>query len=343
MIPRYCMIKDTFSHQEVPYNMYKTEEAQAIAVDDAGNISRADLYCVWGNTLLPCLLAVDEKQLSPAVMTTKDRDVQGHYLNRHALDGKISPLLFFKSIGWPIYRLRVQLQMAKGLFELCHANAYSDVPFVYGPGCDVSPSQHAVGVRLEVFLRDRFVALAANPTGRLRPVFINCEGSVCYEDPNTLFKMNKDQVKVSLDLVKDFIAQTEVDASKIIVISPYKANIEYITAQRQLPEYSALSKMQPAVTVEPSQGREGDIVIIVMGTTAASGPGFTTDEQRLNVMLSRQRSGLVIVGDFHAPCRMEQVKVKERSKLATTREGLFSLMSVCCTGCTRRCGTPADV
>ncbi|RSM03075.1 hypothetical protein CEP52_007607 [Fusarium oligoseptatum] len=38
----------------------------------------------------------------------------------------------------PIYCLRTQLRMATGLFELCHAEVYSDLPFQYGPGCDVS-------------------------------------------------------------------------------------------------------------------------------------------------------------------------------------------------------------
>lgn len=35
-----------------------------------------------------------------------------------------------------------------------------------------------------------------------------------------------------------------------------------------------------------------------MGTTKQSRPGFTIDKNRLNVMLTRQRSGLVIVGDI---------------------------------------------
>ncbi|KAJ4169854.1 hypothetical protein NW754_006001 [Fusarium falciforme] len=35
-----------------------------------------------------------------------------------------------------------------------------------------------------------------------------------------------------------------------------------------------------------------------MGTTGRSGPGFIADEQRLNVILSRQKTGLLVVGDI---------------------------------------------
>ncbi|KAI8654529.1 AAA-12 domain-containing protein [Fusarium keratoplasticum] len=36
-----------------------------------------------------------------------------------------------------------------------------------------------------------------------------------------------------------------------------------------------------------------------MATTKQAGPGMMTDEHHLNVMLSRHRSGLIIVGDIH--------------------------------------------
>ena len=44
-----------------PFVWLKNERVQGIAVDEAGNISRPDLYRAWGNTLLPCVLAGDEK------------------------------------------------------------------------------------------------------------------------------------------------------------------------------------------------------------------------------------------------------------------------------------------
>lgn len=40
---------------------FRDKKNQAFAVDKVGNISRPDLYTVWGNTCLPCFLGGDEK------------------------------------------------------------------------------------------------------------------------------------------------------------------------------------------------------------------------------------------------------------------------------------------
>ncbi|PKK44321.1 hypothetical protein CI102_12918, partial [Trichoderma harzianum] len=60
-----------------------------------------------------------------------------------------------------------------------------------------------------------------------------------------------------------------------------------------------ISDMRPAATVDSSQICEADIVVAIPGTTEVVGPGFTTDEHRFNVMLSRQKSGLLIFGDIN--------------------------------------------
>ena len=92
-----------------------------------------------------------------------------------------------------------------------------------------------------------------------------------------------------------------MDLADLVVLAPYAANVGLITRMRRRPEYSAvLSAMDPASTVYGYQGKEGDVVIVVMGTAYRKpGPGFTSDEQHLNVMLTRQRCGLVIVGDIN--------------------------------------------
>lgn len=56
------------------------------------------------------------------------------------------------------------------------------------------------------------------------------------------------------------------------------------------PEYAVLKGMSPPATVDSYQGHEADIMCVVLGTTQRSGPGFTRNANRLNVMLSRQKS-----------------------------------------------------
>lgn len=57
------------------------------------------------------------------------------------------------------------------------------------------------------------------------------------------------------------------------------------------------SSIRLATTVDYFQSREADIVIAVMGTNSSPGPGFTRDAHRLNVMLTRQRHDLAVMGD----------------------------------------------
>lgn len=286
----------------VPYVHWKNRKAQGIAVDEAANITRPDLYCVWGNTLIPCLLAGDDKQLAPTVMTFDEKDSEGNFVNRLGEQGKISPLEWFKATGWSVYRLRTQLRMARGLFELSHSEVYSDLPFTYGDGCDVTLPAHSLGRELESFIQSKYPNVGSPAPGTLMPVFVHCEGSRCYVDDTTGSKKNPIQAKAALDFLCDFIKSAKLspaDLAKVVIITPYKANLELIAYLRKKPEYRALTPMPPAATADSFQGQEGDIAVIVMGTTEQKGPGFTTDERRLNVMLSRQKNGLIIFGDIN--------------------------------------------
>lgn len=50
-------------------------------------------------------------------MTQHEKDCDGSYFNRLFADGSISGLEYLQAIGIPVYRLRVQLRMARGLFD----------------------------------------------------------------------------------------------------------------------------------------------------------------------------------------------------------------------------------
>ncbi|CAH0049226.1 unnamed protein product [Clonostachys solani] len=288
--------------ERVPtYKKWKKNTARAIAVDEAANMTRPDLDCVWGNMMLPCLLVGDEKQLEPAVMTQQQKDPKtGKLYNRHVSDGSVSPLAFFKSTGWPVYRMLTQFRMAKGLFDICQREMYSDIPFEYDACCNIDLPQHAIGVKLENFARQRFLELSPPPAGQLAPIFVHCQGTVCLKDRNSTSLINYGQAEVALNFLVSFVHETKTDPSQIGLISPYKATSVVIERLRKKkPEYLPLAPMAPAATVDSFQGRENSIIVVVMCTTATKGPGFTTNKNRLNVLLSRHKSGLVIFGDIN--------------------------------------------
>lgn len=275
---------------------WREQKARGIIVDEAGNMCRPDLYSIWGNTLLPCLLVGDDKQLPPAVMSFEEKDRDGNHHNRLGGDGRISALEFFKASGWPVFRLRTQLRMANGLFNTCHREVYKDLPFTYGQNSTLA--NHLVGQDLERYLHNRF-ALYAPPAGSLLETFVHVPGSTCIVDEATKSKRNPDQVESALEFLCDLVRWSpRINAANISIICPYKANVHLVERRRIEPKFATLRDMPPAATVDSFQGREADIIAVIMGTTQEVGPGFTTDEHRLNVMLSRQKSGLIIFGDI---------------------------------------------
>ncbi|KAM0282168.1 hypothetical protein ACHAO9_010313 [Fusarium lateritium] len=275
--------------------------ARGVAIDEAGNMTRADLCSVWGNSLLPCLLAGDEKQLAPVVMTLADEE-DGNYVNRFGPDGVTSPLEFIKGMGWPIYRLRTQLRLARGQFELCRNSVYKDVACTYGPGTDVELPSHRLGHTLEEFIRVKFPAVKPSKTdgklGTLSPLFVDCRNSFCHVDPVTHSKKNWDQIRVAFDFLADFVKTKQVNPANILIIAPYSAMVDAIESFHKKREYEVLKEMRPPSTVDAIQGQEADMVVVITATTRGVGAGFTSDERRLNVMLSRHKCALVIFSDI---------------------------------------------
>ncbi|UKZ82049.1 hypothetical protein TrVFT333_009832 [Trichoderma virens FT-333] len=127
-----------------------------------------------------------------------------------------------------------------------------------------------------------------------------------------------------------------MEQSKIVVISPYAANVEYIQYLLHInATYEAIKGIRPASTIDSFQGQENDIVIAVMGTVhPMPEPGFTSQKERLNVILTRYRCGLMVVSDINvvgelAGCEGKskgKVKAKEGDK--SFGGGLFSTPAI---------------
>ncbi|KAM5359153.1 hypothetical protein ACJZ2D_014692 [Fusarium nematophilum] len=171
---------------------------------------RADLYSIWGNTLLPCFLLGDTNHPPPAVLAPnyKESDT-GNYINCFARDAKVSALGHFLATGYPAYRLKVQVRMAKGMFDIISKAIYPYVPLEYAPSCDISLPQFQLGRDLETFARERHPELAGAPAG-LAPIFVHCEGSKVSGYQFTSSKRSPDQVKIALHFIAGFVNSKEV-------------------------------------------------------------------------------------------------------------------------------------
>lgn len=279
---------------------FKHNRAQGLVVDEAANMNRADLACVWGNVLTPCFLAGDPKQLPPTILTSEyEKDTTGNLHNRLAGDGEISPLLFLQASGIPVFRMHVQLRIARGLFDIVAKEVYPGVPFSYAEVCNVDQARFAPGHLLEAFVREKYPNVRRPAENQFSPMFIHCPGTMVITSSSGS-KRSDDQVLVALRFIADLVNSKDIDPSRIAMIATYSANVECIERMRRQHrmEFGFLEAMPRAYTVDSFQGQEADIIIAVMGTTRQTGAGFTRDPQRLNVLLTRARAGLVLVGDI---------------------------------------------
>ncbi|KAK0710984.1 P-loop containing nucleoside triphosphate hydrolase protein [Lasiosphaeris hirsuta] len=264
-------------------------EARGIVIDEAGCMNRADLYSIWGNTLRPLFMAGDIMQLRPAFFERR---------NQLKADAQMSALEFFQGAGFPVYRLRTQLRMCNGMFDLARNLVYKDVEMKYGPFSSIDQPQHAIGRAFEDWLVNtcNFPDLKPSQAGALEPVWMHTPGA--YVGQASTSRFSPSQVDAALELLADFVKDTRVDASNIVIIAPYKPNVNYGNQQLADGCYPALTKMSPLLTADSFQGREGQMAVVIFGTSRETGPGFTSDENRLNVMITRQQSALLLVGDM---------------------------------------------
>lgn len=209
------------------------DDSLGTAVDEAANMNMPDFLSVWGTGLRPCLMAGDDKQLPPTVITDNEKDAAGNTINRFAENGRLSVLLLLKGHGWPVYRLRTQLRMADDLFDMVHEYVYKDVPIVYGPMCTIDHPTHADGVKLEAYLREAFPDIKAPRQSTLQAIFVHCEGTQTFKDQGSTSKKNPSQCRVALDLVADLVENAKIHPSKLVIITPYKANVALLTHELQ--------------------------------------------------------------------------------------------------------------
>ncbi|KAK5997359.1 DNA replication ATP-dependent helicase/nuclease DNA2-like protein [Cladobotryum mycophilum] len=283
-----------------PYKEWNGLKANAVAFDEAGALSRPDALLVWGNDFRPCVLAGDDRQLLPIVMTINDRDPKDskRYLNRFGPDGQVSLLEFLKYTGWPVYSLEVQHRIVRGGFILALRNVYQDLAdrFEYGETCAVK--YHPIGEKVERYLnREYNIPLALDKDGNLeeiRPVFVHCRGTVC-EFSKSKSLTNHGQISIMVSILEKMVTELELNTDDIVVIAPYRFLKKH--TQEALDEHPTLYGIT-VDTADTFQGREAPIAIFLMGVTSQSGPGFVAHKNRLNVGVTRHQDQLIIIGDL---------------------------------------------
>lgn len=136
--------------------------------------------------------------------------------------------------------------------------------------------------------------------------WINTEGLDCNEEfiGENYGRINKSEAELSIEQLKGYI--TKIGRERFLderidvgMISPYKAQVQYL---RRLVRNDAFFKpYRQAITintVDGFQGQERDVILISLVRANEEGQiGFLNDLRRMNVVITRARMKLIILGD----------------------------------------------
>lgn len=134
------------------------------------------------------------------------------------------------------------------------------------------------------------VATSAFPwPPKVRKVFVQCSST---EDMGNQSKSNAGQADLTKTICTLLTTSSTTTATSIAILTPYTR--QRLLLQSKLPTSPDLL----VSSIDGYQGREADIVIFVtVRCNAHYDIGFLKDQRRLNVAMTRARTGVIIVGD----------------------------------------------
>ncbi|CAE8689680.1 unnamed protein product, partial [Polarella glacialis] len=114
-------------------------------------------------------------------------------------------------------------------------------------------------------------------------------------------KYNPGEAEIVQRLVQDAFFQRELEITEIGVVTPYVAQVRMLKKMLRniVPEGMDPDLLEVA-SVDQFQGREKDLIIFsAVRCNRAGNVGFLADWRRLNVMITRARRGMIVVGNSH--------------------------------------------
>ncbi len=123
-------------------------------------------------------------------------------------------------------------------------------------------------------------------------------------------RINKEEAELTLMTLQEYferIGKTRVlnERLDVGVISPYRAQVQYLRSQLKKKEYfKPFRHLITVNTVDGFQGQERDVIVISLVRSNDEGQiGFLRDLRRMNVAITRARMKLIILGDAQTMTR----------------------------------------
>ncbi|EAQ84087.1 hypothetical protein CHGG_10491 [Chaetomium globosum CBS 148.51] len=252
----------------------------------------ADALLVWGPGCRPCVLAGDERQLTPTVMRHGESR-QGRIVNVYSHQSKASVLEKLRRSGWQRFILTTQYRIVRGSFDLAQSIIYPDIKNLFEYGETTALEHHPITTKIETWVTTEY-KVSASPAGTILPLFFHYHDSHCEVDKDMGSRYNKPQNALVVKLVRDLV-NLGVTTSDIVVITPYRANLD------RLEKTLKAAGCDVAVsTIDSRQGREGLVVVLALVVDRTTNPLFVVDPHRICVATTRHVGALFVVGDINS-------------------------------------------
>ncbi|CAK4032789.1 nfx1-type zinc finger-containing 1 [Lecanosticta acicola] len=269
-----------------------------LLVEEAGEILESHILTAMTPSTKQLILIGDHKQLRPKVtnynLTVEKGD--GYDLNRSMFER-------LALSGFPHTVLQRQHRMCPEISSFVRALTYPDLL-----DADSTTSREPLrGIRNRViFIKHEKQELASMMADRR-------------DQGATVSKQNEFEAHLTLSVVK-YLAQQGYGASDQVVLTPYLGQLNLLRGELAkdndpvLNDLDAFDLVKAGVmstanaaqnkrqihlsTIDNYQGEESDIVIVNLTRSNPDGDiGFMASPERLNVMLSRARKALIIIGN----------------------------------------------
>ncbi|BFU23457.1 regulator of nonsense transcripts putative [Entamoeba histolytica] len=210
------------------------------------------------------VLIGDIQQLQPTCLSTEAREAgfQKSMFERFMANTQIKRTM-----------LKTQYRMHPAISEFSNKMFYS--------------SKLENGVSSDDRFDDRIINFFPDYTNPI--MFINCDGTEHYGSSGTSYN-NAGEVQIIQEVVEKLL-NNDIEENEIGIISPYQAQQELIS------QY--VSTKIKVANIDGFQGNEKEYIIFsCVRSNQTLGVGFVNDYKRLNVALTRAKSGLIIIGNI---------------------------------------------
>ncbi|KAL4063837.1 P-loop containing nucleoside triphosphate hydrolase protein [Scleroderma citrinum] len=269
-----------------------------LLVEEAGEILESHIVTALGTSIKQMILIGDHKQLRPKVNSydlTVERG-KGYDLNRSLFERLVLK-------GFPHVTLSVQHRMRPEISAFIRALTYPELE----DALQTKTRENIRGLQSNIVFIDH-----DHPEEEEKRIFDRTDGS------SPASKQNTFEVKMVLRVVR-YLVQQGYGNDNIVILTPYLGQLSLLREAFKNETGTILSDLDSndlsragllgdvnsqkktgirLATIDNYQGEESDIIV---ASLCRSNPlniiGFMSSPERLNVLISRARNGLILIGN----------------------------------------------